>query len=134
MLKRASISKFQTGIKVEQSKFYRIWCYPFGILCFVSLDLFWAKEYTIKMVTVSIRYYNVWFYLKLRSDQDVLKYTYLARRIKAGESLLMKDIFSWCKAQGIQYKTRFRYRKDFPLKANLWNFWSYLRGKAEKLG
>lgn len=88
----------------------------------------------MKMVTVSIRYYNVWFYLKLRSDQDVLKYTYLARRIKAGESLLMKDIFSWCKAQGIQYKTRFRYRKDFPLKANLWNFWSYLRGKAEKLG
>lgn len=81
----------------------------------------------MKMITVSIRYYNVWFYLYLRSEQDILKYIFLEKRIKTGESMQMKDICSWCEAQGIRYRARFRYRKDFPMKANLWNFWSYIR-------
>ncbi len=43
----------------------------------------------------------------------------------------MQDLFGWCKAQGVHYKTKFQYRKDFSLKANVWNFYSYIRGKME---
>ena len=85
----------------------------------------------MKTVIASIRYYNVWFYLYLRSEQDLLKYAYLEKRIKMGEAIQMKEIFGWCKAQGVHHKTKFQYRKDFSLKANIWNFYSYIRGKME---
>lgn len=85
----------------------------------------------MEMVTASIRYYNVWFYLYLQSEQDLLKYAFLEKRIKTGEAMRMQDLFGWCKAQGVHYKTKFQYRKDFPLKANMWNFYSYIRGKME---
>ena len=41
----------------------------------------------------------------------------------------MKDIFRWCKDHHITCTTRFKYRKDFQITANLWNFYSYIRAK-----
>ena len=80
---------------------------------------------------VTVRYYNVLFYISLRSELDVVKFSYLAERIKRGDTIRLKDIFCWCKNQKLEYQTQFRYRNDFPLRANLWNFYSYLRGKVE---
>lgn len=81
---------------------------------------------------VAIRYYNVWFYLQMKNKLDEMKISYLLKRIDAGEQFIMRDIYDWCIAQEISYKTKFVYRKDFPLKANIWNWYSYIRGKAEQ--
>lgn len=83
------------------------------------------------MGIVAIRYFNVWFYLHLQSELDVVKFSYLSKRIEAGDSFRMRDIYKWCAMQKIKYRTKFVYRKDFPVTANLWNFYSYVRSKIE---
>ena len=85
------------------------------------------------MGIVAIRYYNVWFYLQLQSESDVVKFSYLSKRIEAGDSFRMRDIQKWCIMQKIKYRTKFVYRKDFPVTANLWNFYSYVRSKIENI-
>lgn len=82
------------------------------------------------MVAV-IRYYNVRFYLLLRDERERRWFSFLEERISAGERMVMKDIYGWCASHGIRYRTRFCYRPDFPVMANLWNFCSYLRGKID---
>ena len=84
------------------------------------------------MEIVAIRYYKVWFYLYLQSELDAVKFSYLSKRIEAGESFRMRDIHKWCVIQEIKYTTKFVYRKDFPVTANFWNFYSYVRSKIEK--
>ena len=59
------------------------------------------------------------------------KISYLTDRIDAGEQMVMKDIYQWCQGHGIKYNSKFVYRKDFSLKANIWNFYSYMRSKIE---
>ena len=85
------------------------------------------------MGIVAIRYYNVWFYLHLQSESDVVKFSYLSKRIDAGENFRMRDIHRWCTEQKIKYKTKYVYRKDFPVTANLWNLYSYIRSKIEHI-
>ncbi len=82
------------------------------------------------MVAV-IRYYNVRFYLALRDERERRWFSFLEERISAGERMVMKDIYGWCDSHGIRYRTRFCYRPDFPVMANLWNFYSYLRGRID---
>lgn len=76
---------------------------------------------------VVVGYFNVRFFLLLEDEIDEMKFQYLAGRITNGEKLHMKDIDGWCKAQGIEYKSKFKYRKDMPILANIWNFYSYIR-------
>lgn len=76
---------------------------------------------------VAVGYFNVRFLLILKTELDEVKFRYFADRIGNGERMQMKDIVGWCKAQGIEYKSRFKYRKDMPLTANIWNFYSYAR-------
>lgn len=80
---------------------------------------------------VLIRYYNVLFYLFFRAGIDEFKRQCLVNRIDAGESVRLKQIQEWCYHHGIPFKTKFIYRKDFPIKANLWNLYSYCRFKLE---
>ena len=82
---------------------------------------------------VVIRYYNVLFYLFFRDGVDDFKRQCLVNRIDAGESIRMKQIQAWCCCHQILFKTRFIYRKDFPVKANLWNLYLYCRFRAELL-
>ena len=82
---------------------------------------------------VLIRYYNVLFYLFFRAEVDDFKRQCLVNRIDAGESIRMKQIQDWCDCHQIPFTTRFIYRKDFPVKANLWNLYSYCRFRAELL-
>lgn len=80
---------------------------------------------------VLIRYYNVLFYLFFKVGVDDFKRQYLVNRIDAGESMKMKQIQEWCHYHQILFKTRFVYRKDFPVKANMWNLYSYGRFKLD---
>lgn len=75
---------------------------------------------------VLIRYYNVLFYLVFKGGIDDFNRQCLVNRINTGESIRMKQIQKWCHYHQITYRTRFIYRKDFPLKANLWNLYSYI--------
>lgn len=85
----------------------------------------------MKEKVVSIKYYNVVFYIKLKSEQDESKFVYLQNRILGAANIRMGDIYEWCIAHQIEYSTQFCYRRDYPISANIWNFYSYVRGKID---
>lgn len=91
------------------------------------------SEEKITKEVVLIRYYNVLFYLFFRVGIDDFKRQCLVNRIDAGESVRLKQIQEWCHCHQIPFKTKFIYRKDFPLKANLWNLYSYGRFKIDSI-
>lgn len=91
------------------------------------------SEEKITKEVVLIRYYNVLFYLFFRAGIDDFKRQCLVNRIDAGESVRLKQIQEWCHCHQISFKTKFIYRKDFPLKANLWNLYSYGRFKIDSI-
>lgn len=82
-------------------------------------------------MVAKVQYYNVVFCINLRDEVDINKYSYIAQRIKDGEHLMMKDIYGWCHAQKIDYTTYFFFRKDYPVSANLWNLYNYIRAKID---
>ena len=81
---------------------------------------------------VLIRYYNVYFYLSFQTGKDEIYRDCLVKRIDAGESVNMKELADWCDCHQITFYTKFIYRKDYPLKANVWNLYSYYRFLFEK--
>lgn len=89
-------------------------------------------EYSNHCVVYGIRYFNVIFYLLAATEMDVYKINLLGEQIENGRSIKMRDIHVWCLSQNIHYKTIFRYRKDFPIRANIWNYYSYCRFMIEK--
>ncbi len=82
---------------------------------------------------ILVRYYNVLFYLIFRVGIEEYKKNILIERINSGENMMMKDIYGWCQKQRIPVTTKFFYRKDFSIMANLWNLYSYFRFKIELL-
>lgn len=80
---------------------------------------------------VQIKYYNILFTLFYETEIDKMKIGFLLDRIKNGEALKQKDIICWCQRQHIKYKSKFQYRKDYPVRANLWNWYSFVRGKLQ---
>ena len=77
-----------------------------------------------------VGYYNVLFYLMFRVGLDEYKKNILIERINSGEKM-MKDIYGWCKSHQVPFWTKFIYRGDFSVKANIWNLYSYCRFKWE---
>ncbi|RHT55676.1 hypothetical protein DW757_13325 [Clostridium sp. AM29-11AC] len=88
-------------------------------------------EYRNHYTVYKIRYFNVWFYLFAETEIDDYKINVLGECISVGVSMKMKDIHSWCIRQNIRYRTEFKYRKDYPIQANIWNFYSYCRFRLE---
>ncbi len=80
-----------------------------------------------KYAKAIIRYYNVEFCLHMQNENDSLNVKCFMQNIS--KDIRMKDIFNWCKAHSIVCTTKFKYRKDFPITANLWNFYSYMRAR-----
>lgn len=87
------------------------------------------KESSREIILVG--YYNVLFYLIFRVGLDEYKKSILIERIRNGEQMLMKDIYGWCQKQQIPVTTKFFYRKDFSIMANLWNLYSYIRFRLD---
>ena len=83
---------------------------------------------------VLVEYYNILFYLIFRVELDEYKKKILIDRISRGEKMRMKDIYGWCQIHRVPVSMKFVYRKDFPIKANLWNLYSYYRFLLEKIG
>ena len=80
---------------------------------------------------VLIRYYNVFFYLSFQVGKDDFNRGYLVKKIDAGVTMNMKELATWCREHQISFITKFKYRKDFPVKANLWNLYSYVRFRID---
>lgn len=80
---------------------------------------------------ISIRYYNVMFYLVYEASVDEFKIEQLMKRINSGERMTMRILSYWCEIQNIKYSTKFTYRRDFNFRANLWNLYSYCRFRIE---
>lgn len=80
---------------------------------------------------ILVEYYNVLFYLIFRVSLDEYKKDILIERIRSGEQMVMKDIYRWCEGHQVPFWTKFIYRKDFSVKANLWNLYSYFRFRNE---
>lgn len=64
---------------------------------------------------------------------DIYKTNLLGKRIENGASIKMRDIHMWCLRQNIHYRTRFKYCVDYPVRANMWNFYSYCRFMIERI-
>ena len=73
--------------------------------------------------------FKVWFYLFAKTETDNYKIKMLGEHISAGNSMKMKDIHWWCTRHSIKYQMEFEYRKEYPIRANIWNFYSYCRFK-----
>ena len=89
------------------------------------------KESSREIVLVG--YYNVLFFLIFRVGLDEYKKNILVGRISSGEKMMMKDIYGWCQTHHVPVIMKFVYRKDFSIKANLWNLYSYCRFKIENV-
>lgn len=76
-----------------------------------------------------IQYYNVLFIMELLSDKDIWS---LEQWVKGMNNLYMKDIHNWCRSHFIKYHTVFVYMKEYPVKANIWNGYSYIRWRMER--
>lgn len=81
----------------------------------------------IKYTKAIIHYYNVEFYLYMQNENDTLYVKCFINNID--KDIRMKDIFKWCETHCIVCTPKFRYRKDFPISANIWNFYSYMRAR-----
>ena len=74
-----------------------------------------------------VRYYNVFFYLMANNEQDIYKIDLFGERIVGKKSVNMKNIYMWCLRQNIKCKTKFKYLREYPVQANIWNLYSYIR-------
>ena len=79
-----------------------------------------------------IRYYNIEFYLYVKAENEALKVETLGKHIEGGLRIGLRGISEWCTHQRIKCFTKFKYRKDYPIKANIWNLYSYCRFKLQR--
>ena len=73
---------------------------------------------------VFIRINNVLFLLLLRSESDVLKYSYFKERFHHN-SLTYKDVFQWAKVQHIAVDSEYKIKWDRSISYNFYNFILY---------
>ena len=74
-----------------------------------------------------IQYYNIGYYLFARTESEAYRDETLGKHIEDGLFVGMEGICKWCVRQHINYTMKFMYRKDYPIKANIWNLYSYMR-------
>ena len=108
------------GEKFPKNKLYTRYTQEHGHLNFL-------RKVNDMREIVLIKYYNVCFYLAFQRGKDEINKQCLVKRIESGAATNMKEIAGWCDAHKIPFATKFKYRKDFPLKANIWNLYSYFR-------
>ena len=66
-------------------------------------------------------------------DGTALSIRRLEQWVNGINNIYMKDIHNWCRIHFVKYHTVFVYRKEYPVKANIWNGYSYIRWRMERL-
>ncbi|MBE5906699.1 MAG: hypothetical protein E7277_07940 [Lachnospiraceae bacterium] len=78
----------------------------------------------MKQYVIEVRYYNVSVFVTMEEEKDAFLVPYLKKMLKR-EHITLNLILEWCKNHGLKTNTKFSYRKDFPLKANVLNYLTY---------
>lgn len=81
---------------------------------------------------IQVRYYNVIFSVVFQRGLDDYKRQIFLDIINTGRFCRMKDIYEWCQRQSILVSIKFKYKKEFSKKANMWNLYSYYRFLVDK--
>lgn len=76
------------------------------------------------MEVVQVNYFNVCFYLLFNEENKYLV-EYLDSFLDG--KIFLKDIEDWAKTHSIPYRMKFRYKREYPIRANIWNFYTYIR-------
>lgn len=84
----------------------------------------------MKRYVIEIRYYNVSIFVTMDEEKDAFLVPYLKKILKQ-ERISLSLILEWCKNHGLKTDTKFYYRKDFPVKANMLNYLTYRHVLAE---
>ncbi len=79
-----------------------------------------------------LQYYNVQFYIYIQNENDLININYFLQN--NNDIIKMRDIHIWCNLHNINYTAYFKYRKDFPIVANLWNFYSFIHACKNQSG
>ena len=90
------------------------------------------KEQGVISSVYMIQYYNVGCYLFARTEEEAFRIETLGKYIEGGLRIGLRGINDWCTYQHIRYFMKFKYRKDYPIKANIWNLYSYCRFKLQR--
>ncbi len=72
---------------------------------------------------------NTIFRLYVKNENEVSKIEIFMHNIRTVKKIGLRDIYSWCNRQGIEYDTRFNYNKDFSLWKNARSYLQYTRQK-----
>lgn len=79
-------------------------------------------------------YHNMLLVMKAESDIDRYKIETYERSVKNREiPFNLKAFTEWCRNQNIDYDAKFYWRKDYPLSANIWNFYTVTRWRIENM-
>lgn len=90
------------------------------------------KEQGVISSVYMIQYYNVGIYLFVKTEEEAFGVETLGRYIEGGLRIGLRGISDWCTHRQIKFITKFKYRKDYPIKANIWNLYSYCRFKLQR--
>ena len=85
-----------------------------------------------RTIKIGIIYYNVIITVFLPTEEKQRRFLYLQEKIAKKEITTMRVATKWCRLHDIEYKTNFRYRKDYSILANAWNLYTYIRFKKEE--
>lgn len=84
------------------------------------------------MKAVPVVYKNLLLLLLAESEEESKEYLNrlsVFNENTKGTVLAINELTSWCQRQRIPYKTRYIWRKEYPLKANLYNLYIYGKWK-----
>lgn len=72
---------------------------------------------------------NTIFHLYVKNENELSKIEIFMRNIRTVKKLGLRDIYSWCNRQGIEYDTRFNYNKNFSVWKNVKSYLQYSKQK-----
>jgi hypothetical protein len=68
---------------------------------------------------------NTIFHLCIKDELELSKIEIFMNNIRTVKRIGLRDIYSWCNRQGIEYYTRFNYNRESGLWMNLKSFMQY---------
>ncbi len=74
---------------------------------------------------------NTIFCLLVQNETELSKIEIFMNNIRYAEKLSISDMYNWCNRQGIQYVTKFNYRKGQPVWKTLKSFVMYFKKKKQ---
>lgn len=72
---------------------------------------------------------NTIFHLYVKNENELSKIEIFMRNIRTVKKIGLRDIYSWCNRQGIEYDTRFNYNKNFSIWKNVQSYFQYSKQK-----